>query len=130
MGFRISGLPSEPFEHLLQLDAEGLREAGVVELRVHAEHEYPCRVSLEDAALGEQVLLVNFEHQPTDAQRATRVLCRAGGPGLAVASGRWSGASERSRKQKRAPRRPFSLDWPLATGHYLPRYTIRPLVRS
>lgn len=67
MGFRISGLPFERFEHLMHLDAEGLRAAGIVELRVDAEHAFPCRVTLEDAVPGEQVLLVNFEHQPADS---------------------------------------------------------------
>ena len=67
MDFRISGLPIEHVEHLLRLDPEGLRAAGVVELRVDEPHIYPCRVTLQDAAPGEQVLLFTFEHQPTDS---------------------------------------------------------------
>ena len=26
---------------------------------------FPCRVSLEDAEVGEQLILVNYEHQPS-----------------------------------------------------------------
>ena len=65
MGFRISGLALERVEHLMRLeDAAGLAAAGVVELRVDEEHAFPCRVTLEDAVPGEQVLLFNFLHQP------------------------------------------------------------------
>ncbi len=64
MGFRISGLPLERVGHLLRLDAAELQAAGVVELRVDEEHAYPCRVTLEDAAPGEHVLLFSFPHQP------------------------------------------------------------------
>ena len=64
MGLKISGLPFERFEHLMRLDAAALEAAGVVELRVDEEHAYPCRVTLQDAIPGEQVLLFNFPHQP------------------------------------------------------------------
>jgi hypothetical protein len=67
MGFKITGLPIEQVEHLLRLDPEPLRAAGVVELVVDEPHMYPCRVTLQDAVPGEQVLLFTFEHQPADS---------------------------------------------------------------
>ena len=68
MGFRISGLPIERFEHMLDVDdADELAKAGAVQLTVDEAHAYPCRVSLQDAAPGEQVLLLNFTHQPADS---------------------------------------------------------------
>ena len=68
MGFRISGLPIERFGHLLALDDDdALARAGAVRLTVDAEHAFPCRVTLQDAVPGEQVLLLNFEHQPADS---------------------------------------------------------------
>ena len=68
MGFRISGLPVEPFEPLLAVDDdEALAQAGAVKLTVDEDHAYPCRVSLQDAVPGEQVLLLNFKHQPAES---------------------------------------------------------------
>ena len=68
MGFRISGLPVEPFEPLLAVDDdEALAQAEAVKLTVDEEHAYPCRVSLQDAVPGEQVLLLNFMHQAADS---------------------------------------------------------------
>ena len=68
MGFRISGLPIEQFEHLLALDeAEALVQAGAVQLTVDQSHAFPCRVSLQDAVPGEKVLLLNFTHQPAES---------------------------------------------------------------
>jgi hypothetical protein len=68
MGFRISGLAIEQLEHLLALDDdEALARAGAVRLTVDEPHAYPCRVTLQDAAPGEQVLLLHFVHQPADS---------------------------------------------------------------
>ena len=68
MGFRISGLPIERVEHLLDVDdADELAQAGVVQLTADEPHAFPCRVSLQDAEPGEEVLLFNFTHQPADS---------------------------------------------------------------
>ena len=68
MGFKISGLPVEHFEHLLAVeDTDALARAGAVRLTVDEPHSYPCRVSLQDAVPGEQVLLLTFTHQPADS---------------------------------------------------------------
>jgi hypothetical protein len=64
MSFVISGLPAEPFRPLFDLDDEALAARGAVRVQAGAEGRYPCRVSLQDAAPGERLLLVNFEHQP------------------------------------------------------------------
>jgi hypothetical protein len=58
MAFRISGLPIERFEHMLVLDDDdALARVGAVRLTVDEPHAYPCRVTLQDAVPGEQVLL-------------------------------------------------------------------------
>lgn len=64
MDFIISGLPRARFEALFGLTEADLAARGVVRQRVHAHPGSPCRVSLEDAAVGEDVLLLNYEHQP------------------------------------------------------------------
>ena len=62
MTFAIHGLDPAPFAPLFALsDAElGARHA----LRRFADDRpgFPCRVSLDDAAVGEELVLVHFEH--------------------------------------------------------------------
>jgi len=72
MPFRLSGLSAEPFRHLFGLSGEALAERGV--LRLAADDSAPCRISLDDAAVGEPVLLIHYEHQPAPS------LYRASGP--------------------------------------------------
>jgi hypothetical protein len=70
MGFQISGLPLHSFAGLLQMNADQLQAAGVVDLRVEDEHTWPCRVTLQDAVPGERVLLLNYRHQPAESPYA------------------------------------------------------------
>jgi hypothetical protein len=70
MAFQITALPLEPFERLLQLRADELAAQGVVEVVVDEPHAYPCRVTLEDAAPGERVLLFNYPHHAVDSPYA------------------------------------------------------------
>jgi hypothetical protein len=64
MSYVVSGLPLDPFQPLFGLPNEALAEKGAVRIRAGDDGLYPCRVLLEDAAPGETVLLLNFEHQP------------------------------------------------------------------
>jgi hypothetical protein len=61
-GFTITGLDPTPFVPLYGFDDETLAGLGVVRMAVDAKPGFPCRVSLEDAAPGEHVLLLNYEH--------------------------------------------------------------------
>lgn len=64
--FRIKGLPAEQFAPLFTLSDETLREHGAV--RQIADREgYPCRISLTDAARGDELILVNYEHHAVDS---------------------------------------------------------------
>ncbi|HEX7816697.1 DUF1203 domain-containing protein [Dyella sp.] len=62
MSFRLTGLPAEPFRELFDLTEEALalRRAQ----RMTAQTGVPCRISLTDATPGDEVILVNYEHQP------------------------------------------------------------------
>jgi hypothetical protein len=61
MSFIVTGLPIETFRPLFGLSDEALAERGVVRVTAKADGRYPCRVSLEDAAPGDTLLLANFE---------------------------------------------------------------------
>ncbi len=64
MPFQISALPAEPFQHLFGQHDDVLAAHGVTRVMVDEGPGFPCRVSLEDAAVGESALLMNYEHQP------------------------------------------------------------------
>ena len=79
MHFRISGLPAEPFQHLFALSDDELKRHGAVR-RIAEDNGYPCRISLTDAAAGDDVILVNYEHQDADTPYRSRhaIYVRAG----------------------------------------------------
>lgn len=66
MSFVVTGLPLDEFRPLFGLSEEALAERGVQRHRADAPIGYPCRVTLTDAAPGETLLLLNYEHQPAD----------------------------------------------------------------
>ena len=73
MHYLISGLPLPPFQPLFGLDAAALRTHCAS--RVVADGPgYPCRITLEDAAPGETLLLLPWQHLDVDTPY------RAGGP--------------------------------------------------
>ncbi|MFO1058482.1 MAG: DUF1203 domain-containing protein [Dongiaceae bacterium] len=64
MRLRITGLPAADFAPLFALSDAELAARGALRVVADAPHAYPCRVSLTDAAPGDALLLVNYEHQP------------------------------------------------------------------
>ena len=64
MTFQILALPSERFAPLFSLSDADLKARNIVRQTVTESPGTPCRVSLADAAVGETVLLLNYEHQP------------------------------------------------------------------
>jgi hypothetical protein len=61
--FQISGLRRERFDDLVRLDDEALAALGGKRYVADKKPGFPCRVTLQDAELGERVMLVPFEHQ-------------------------------------------------------------------
>lgn len=75
MDFQISALPLAPFAPLFALSDAQLADRGVVRKVVEESPGTPCRVSLQDAAPGETVLLLNYEHLPVSSPyRATHAI--------------------------------------------------------
>lgn len=71
-GFRISGLAPQPFRPLFALDDAALAERGACRVIAEAGGGYPCRISLDDAAPGEVLLLLNYEHQTANTPYRSR----------------------------------------------------------
>jgi hypothetical protein len=64
MSFVITGLDPQPFRHLYGLSDAELAREGAIRMRADAKPGFPCRVTLEDAEPGEDLLLLNYEHLP------------------------------------------------------------------
>lgn len=66
MKFQIAGLDPSLFAHLHALSDDALKQAGARRVRVEAKPAAPCRVTLDDAEIGESIVLLNYAHQPND----------------------------------------------------------------
>jgi hypothetical protein len=65
--FQIFALERERVSHLLSANAGDLAASGGRWVVVDATPGYPCRVSLEDAEVGERALLIPFVHHDVDS---------------------------------------------------------------
>ena len=65
--FRIVGLPLAQFQPLFPLDDNELEQKGARRLVVDAKPGFPCRVSLQDAEIGERVILLPFVHHDVES---------------------------------------------------------------
>ena len=64
MSFRIVGLDPAHFANLHALSDCELAARGIERVRVAEKPGAPCRISLDDAEIGERVLLLSYAHQP------------------------------------------------------------------
>jgi hypothetical protein len=74
MNYQLRGLEPAQFERYFALNDAELAERGMRWMRVDKPVGFPCRISLEDAPVGEDVLLLTFTHQDS------RSPYRASGP--------------------------------------------------
>lgn len=66
MTFQITGLDPAPFAHLHAMSDDQLAAGGMQRVRVTEKPAAPCRISLNDAEIGEHVILLNYTHQGAD----------------------------------------------------------------
>lgn len=78
--YRIEALPADAFAHLFAMTDEALEAAGARRVIADETPGYPCRVSLEDAGIGESLVLVNHRHIEASSPYAAShaVFVRAG----------------------------------------------------
>jgi hypothetical protein len=62
MTFRITGLARADFAHLFEMDDAELIRRDARRVFADRERAFPCRVSLVDAEVGEELILVHHEH--------------------------------------------------------------------
>ena len=65
--FQVSGIPAYVVDELRELRDDELTKYKAVRVVADAKPGFPCRVSLQDAEVGEGVLLFNFEHLAGDS---------------------------------------------------------------
>jgi len=63
MSFQITALDADRFAGLFDMSDEALAEHLAVRLTATSKPGFPCRVSLADAEIGDEVILVNHQHQ-------------------------------------------------------------------
>ena len=62
MTFQIEALPAEPFADYFDMTDDALEQAGARRVIADEENAFPCRVSLRDTEIGEELILCNYEH--------------------------------------------------------------------
>ncbi len=67
MNFRIKALDDREFVALFNLGYSELEKIGAVKMIVDEFPGFPCRVSLEDAEIGEEVILLPYQHHKTNS---------------------------------------------------------------
>lgn len=74
MTYQISGLDPTPFLPIFDLDETSLTRLGVRRMAVTARPGAPCRLTLDDAQLGERVLLINHVSVPFGPYKASHAI--------------------------------------------------------
>jgi hypothetical protein len=78
---RITGLVAEPFRPLVALSDEELENRGMRRMTVTEKPGFPCRVSLVDRDIGEEVILLNHvSHDAANPYRASHAIFVADAP--------------------------------------------------
>ncbi len=65
--FQVVPLKAQDFAPLFALSDDELKARNIVSDIATNKPGYPCRVSLQNAEVGERVLLLNYEHQPANS---------------------------------------------------------------
>ncbi len=61
--FKIIGLKRDEFSRIFDYDDIKLKEKSIYKIIADKFPAFPCRISLEYAQIGEEVYLLNYEHQ-------------------------------------------------------------------
>ena len=75
MTYKITGLEPSQFAHLIGLGDEELAAHGAVRMIADTKPSFPCRITLDDAEVGEALLLVNhISHDGNNPYRASHAI--------------------------------------------------------
>jgi hypothetical protein len=75
MTYRIKGLDPAPYRPLFALSDSELEDAGMRRMKVSKKPSFPCRVSLVDRDIGEEVIVLNHvSHDVAKPYRASQAI--------------------------------------------------------
>jgi len=75
MTYQITGLEPSQFAHLIGLSDAELEAQGAVRMTADKRPSFPCRVTLDDAEIGETLLLINHvSHGGDNPYRASHAI--------------------------------------------------------
>ncbi len=72
MHFQFTGLDATPFASLFDLTEAELAARHIVKMTADSQPGYPCRISLKEAPMGRDVLLLNHSHLEVASPYASR----------------------------------------------------------
>jgi hypothetical protein len=67
ISFQLVGIDAAPFQALFGLSDEELITYSAKRCFADERPGYPCRISLQDAQIGEELLLLPYTHQPANS---------------------------------------------------------------
>jgi hypothetical protein len=65
--FKLKSLADSEFADIFELDNLELEKIGAIRITVDQFPGFPCRVSLQDAEIGEEVILLSYQHHKTSS---------------------------------------------------------------
>lgn len=65
--FQLTGVDHAQFAPLFELSDAALAQQRIVRCVANSDSGFPCRVSLEDAAAGDELLLLHYRHHPVNS---------------------------------------------------------------
>lgn len=65
--FQIKALPAQALSDFFQMDNAELAKLGAIRMTADKNPGFPCRVSLEDVEVGEEVILLPYLHHQTNS---------------------------------------------------------------
>ena len=71
MNFKLKSLEDTEFANFFEMDKLELDKIGAVKMIVDEFPGFPCRVSLQDAEVGEEVILLPYQHHKTNSPYQT-----------------------------------------------------------
>lgn len=65
--FQLSGIPHEPYASLFELSDQELVQYHAKRVIADSDSGFPCRISLRDAGIGDELLLLPFVHMDVES---------------------------------------------------------------
>lgn len=65
--FQVVALQDKEFSNLFLMNEEELKSNGAVKIIAYAKPGHPCKISLKDAEVGEEVILLNYQYHSANS---------------------------------------------------------------